>query len=291
MKPYFSVVTPNFNCAKFIGRSYSSLLAQSDVDWEWVVVDDGSSDNSVAIFKELCAKDPRIKFHAFEKNRGRGAARSYAVQKAIGEIVVIWDIDDLYVSTRLAAAREAFKDGADFFCSYALVVDNSLNLKGARHFAANSGGLLPRFVHPTLMLKRKLFEEISYDPSARAGEDMAVMIGLEQGSYLGNYCEKYLMLYFEDREINIEKTITSHNSQFIFCRRYIHSMSESKPALKKWLFRMRVKGWLLRLMSVAPSIYLRTVKYRYMENVALKLISEEHVKIFKSAEALIVGRD
>lgn len=288
MKPFFSIITPNYNCANYIERSYSCLLAQSDIDWEWIIVDDGSSDDSVTIFRRLSITDPRIKIHTFPHNRGRGAARSHAVDNSIGEVAVIWDIDDLYVSTRLSVARKAFEEGVDFFCSYALVVDNSLNLKGARHFTPETNGILPRFVHPTLMVRKDLLQVLKYDEAARAGEDMAVMVGLEQGPYSGKYCEQYLMLYFEDREVNLEKTIIAHKNQYEFAAKYLQESSNFDPALKKWLFRMKIKGWALKCMRVAPTLYLRTVKFRYLENVALKLLNGEHLEIFKKAASLVV---
>lgn len=287
--PYFSIVTPNFNCSKYIERSYECLRRQTDPDWEWVVVDDGSTDNSLEVLEGISRCDPRVKIFPLERNMGRGAARAEAVSRATGEVLVVWDIDDLYVETRLAEARLAFDSNIDFFCSYVLVVDNNLNIKGARHFGSGGvAGLFPSFVHPSLMFRRGLLGQVNYDADARAGEDMSLMVELEQGGYKGVYCKKYLVLYFEDREVNLKKTLSAHNNQMNFLRKYMPRWRVDGLTKMRMRVRMGIKSLLLNAMRVYPDIYLLTVKGRYMESVQFGLLGDEHVYIAKRASTMIV---
>jgi glycosyltransferase involved in cell wall biosynthesis len=92
--PTFTVFTPAFNRAHTLERVYRSLLAQTFTDFEWVVVDDGSSDNT----KELVASwqhEAKMEIRYFyQENQGKPAAHNNAVQQARGELFVPLDSDD-----------------------------------------------------------------------------------------------------------------------------------------------------------------------------------------------------
>src|SRR3990172_6233328 len=94
-RPVLSVITPAYNCAQFIRRCYFMLNQQTFTNWEWILVDDGSADNTAALVKEI--DDERVRFFNYQPNRGRGHARSLALEKAHGEWMVIWDVDDVYL--------------------------------------------------------------------------------------------------------------------------------------------------------------------------------------------------
>lgn len=208
-----SVITPTYNCAKFINRSYECLKRQTFENWEWVIVNDGSEDETDLIISNLMQQDSRIRCFSLDKNRGRGYARNFAIDNAQGSILVVWDVDDFYTSDRLEEINNSINDGYDYFCSYALIADNDLNLKGARHFSSVKKKLAPSFVHATLAFKSNLKNVVFYDQSMRAGEDLGVMLRLEN-NYKGFYCKKYLFIYSEDREVNLKKAIEANLSQF-----------------------------------------------------------------------------
>lgn len=125
--PVFSVLTPVYNGAPYIERCYASLAAQTFGDWEWVVVDDGSTDQTAELVRAL--NDPRIRLVSYQPNRGRGYARYESLAAATGDWMVVWDADDFYFPDRLDKMNRARLDGYDFFCSYSVVVDNQLRVK------------------------------------------------------------------------------------------------------------------------------------------------------------------
>lgn len=278
-----SVISPTYNCAQFIRRSYFCLKSQTYEDWEWIVVNDGSTDETSIIFKEICENDNRVKYFNSDINRGRGFARDFALKKSSGDIIVIWDIDDFYTSNRLSKIREAINSGFDFLCSYVLLVDNELNLKGARHFSSYSN-IMPDFVHATLGIKKEIIDNynLGYDPTMRAGEDLDIMLNLKL-SHKGYYCKEYLMLYVEDREVNLSKAINANRNQLltihnIFSRGYQEFSSYIKL---KYLFKMYVKILILYFLYIYPSLYLKTVKYRNSEYIISKKLNVEILELLK----------
>jgi glycosyltransferase involved in cell wall biosynthesis len=90
--PFFSVVIPVYNRAALIGRALRSCLEQDFTDFEIIVVDDGSADDSVAAIRRF--DDPRLKVIEHERNRGVGPARNSGMAGAIGEWIVCLDSDD-----------------------------------------------------------------------------------------------------------------------------------------------------------------------------------------------------
>jgi glycosyltransferase involved in cell wall biosynthesis len=276
-KPIFSIISPTYNCQKFILKSYYCLTLQIEKNWEWIVVDDGSTDDSLKILKSI--NDPRLKIFTYSDNKGRGYARNYALEKVKGDIVVIWDIDDLYFPNRLSLIKSALIDNNyDFFCSYALVVDNSYNIKGARYF---SKGIIfsKEFVHPTLAFHSKLLTTIKYGVNMKSGEDMGVIIHLTQ-KFKGFYCEQFLMLYLEEREINLKKTLDSNNNSFKTVKALIKGGILTLPltARIKYHIKTQTKIIVLNLMHIAPRLYLRTVKYRYLESFDITQLNNEQLK-------------
>ena len=206
LTPIFSIITPTYNCADFILRSYKFLNEQTEKSWEWILVDDGSTDNTKEIISSI--KDERILFLTYDRNKGRGYARNVGLKNAKGDIFVVWDIDDIYFPNRLEIIKKFIKN-FDFFVSKAIVVDNNINIKGIRGF--NKNKLYTGFVHPTLAFRSFIKNNINYNELMTAGEDLESMIYLTNNCS-GFYYDEPLMLYVEDREVNLKKSIISNNS-------------------------------------------------------------------------------
>lgn len=91
MLPSVSVITPTYNRAKTIGKAINSVLAQTHHDWELIIVDDGSTDNTKDIV--LAYNDPRI-IYVQQQNGGPAKARNFGMSKAHGKWVMYLDSDD-----------------------------------------------------------------------------------------------------------------------------------------------------------------------------------------------------
>jgi glycosyltransferase involved in cell wall biosynthesis len=112
------VVIPVYNRAALLGRALHSVLAQTEQDFEIVVVDDGSLDNPSRIVEELA--DPRIVF-VRQENRGGGAARNTGIDKARGRFIAFLDSDDVFLPHHLATMR-ALLENTSGTAGYARIV-------------------------------------------------------------------------------------------------------------------------------------------------------------------------
>nr|UXE46189.1 hypothetical protein Hi04_10k_c5981_00008 [uncultured bacterium] len=102
-KPLVTVVTPFYNAARFLPETIKSVCDQSFTDWEWLLVDDGSSDGSSKIAHELAAMDPRVRVlqHPGRVNRGPAASRNLAIRHAQGDFYAFIDADDVWIAEKL----------------------------------------------------------------------------------------------------------------------------------------------------------------------------------------------
>jgi glycosyltransferase involved in cell wall biosynthesis len=100
MSPALSVLMPVFNCAKYLSAAWESMARQSFTDFEIIIVDDGSTDQSVQLLKGFAARDARIRFHS-RANTGIVGALTEALALARGEFIARMDGDDVCDATRL----------------------------------------------------------------------------------------------------------------------------------------------------------------------------------------------
>jgi len=101
MSELVSIITPTFNAEKFIRATIESVQKQSYQNWEMILVDDASTDQTVTIVKEFAQKDDRIKLTELPKNSGNGFARNVALEKAVGKYIAYLDADDLWLPMKL----------------------------------------------------------------------------------------------------------------------------------------------------------------------------------------------
>lgn len=98
--PKVSVLMGVYNCAATIAVSIKSIQAQTFFDWEMIICDDGSVDNTIEIIQEFCRQDPRIKLITNDKNYGLSYTLNHCLQHATGEYCARMDGDDLCDETR-----------------------------------------------------------------------------------------------------------------------------------------------------------------------------------------------
>lgn len=92
--PEVSIITPSYNSATYIPDTIKSVMSQTFKDWEWIITDDKSTDNTVSIIENLY--DPRIILIKSTKNAGAGDARNSSLRKATGRYITFIDADDVW---------------------------------------------------------------------------------------------------------------------------------------------------------------------------------------------------
>lgn len=100
--PEVSVVMPVHNAAAFVAEAIASVRAQRFGDWELICVDDGSTDDSVAVIRAIAATEPRLRLIEAGRNEGPGPARNRGIAAARGRFIAFLDCDDLWHPEKLA---------------------------------------------------------------------------------------------------------------------------------------------------------------------------------------------
>ncbi len=128
MNKTVSVITPSYNSEKYIVKTIASVQKQTYQDWEMIIVDDHSDDDTCKIVREICKNEPRVKLLRQEKNSGAGAARTRSMQAAKGRFIAYLDADDVWLPDKLEK-QVAFMCGKKigFSCASYEVIDDKGN--------------------------------------------------------------------------------------------------------------------------------------------------------------------
>lgn len=108
-EPVFSVATPSYNRGHVLQRVYDSLCAQSFTAFEWIIIDDGSTDNTGALVRAWAAQAPFEIRYYYQENQHKKVAINYAVAEARGRFIVIADSDDEILPDALQHLHDAWE--------------------------------------------------------------------------------------------------------------------------------------------------------------------------------------
>ena len=101
MNEIVSVIMASYNCVGFIEESIRSVQAQTYTEWELLITDDCSTDDTVGVIRKLTENDSRIKLFCLKENAGAGVARNNSIKEAKGRYIAFLDSDDMWMPTKL----------------------------------------------------------------------------------------------------------------------------------------------------------------------------------------------
>lgn len=144
-RPRTSVIITSFNYAEYLPAAIASVLAQTDGDFELLIVDDGSTDGSLAVARSY--SDPRVRV-LVEPHRGLGPTRNVGMQAARGRYIAFLDADDIWMPGKLAAQCAVLDRRADIGLVYArfgvIGADRRVLSSGRSFFGAKPSGTIFR---------------------------------------------------------------------------------------------------------------------------------------------------
>lgn len=130
MNPKVSIITPTYNSATYIDETIQSVRNQSYQNWEMVVTDDCSSDDTQSIVSEWCNRDERIKLFILDKNSGAATARNTSLYHSSGRFIAYLDADDLWYPDKLEKQIHFMRQQrCGFSCTSYEVIDEKGNPK------------------------------------------------------------------------------------------------------------------------------------------------------------------
>lgn len=129
-KELVSIIIPTFNRAHLISETLDSVLAQTYENWECIIVDDGSTDNTVEVVNEFIKKDSRFQLHhrPLDKKKGGNASRNYGFELSKGEFINWFDDDDVMMDAFLIEKLELFSEEIDLVICSGNYTDQNLNV-------------------------------------------------------------------------------------------------------------------------------------------------------------------
>lgn len=221
--PEVSVIIPTFNRASFLKRAIDSILSQSYQDFEVIVVDDASTDNTEEIVKSI--KDERITYLKHERNSGRAVSRNTGVNMARGEYIAFLDSDDEAHPDRLEKQinilqRETQKTGIVYTDMIRIYRNGSRKYIKAPDIMPADGNIYMkalgykvfRIGTGTSMIRKKCFEKTGgFNKDISYYEDLEFFIRLSKDFYFYHIREPLIDYYDIDgeSESNIDERVSS----------------------------------------------------------------------------------
>ena len=173
-----SVIIPTYNCEKYISEAINSALYQTYTDYEIIVIDDGSTDNTRGIIENIY---PQVRYF-YLPNQGAASARNYGIRRARGAFIAFLDADDLWLPEKLEKQLKVFNADQELMLVFTehLGVDTTgfretIFLKKERLMKGDIVKNIFFYSHvalPTVMVRRQVFQEIGYfDEQLNVAED------------------------------------------------------------------------------------------------------------------------
>jgi len=199
----FSILIANYNNGHFFKDCYRSILAQTYANWEAIIVDDGSTDDSVAIIKQIIGDDSRFKIFLNKENKGCGYTKNKCAELATGEILGFLDPDDALKPDALelmVALHKKFEGVAIITSKYELV-DLEMNfieygthgsaIPENKSYLTYANGAMTHFA---TFKHNKYKQTIGIDPKMKRAVDQDLYFKMEeQGEHL--FFDKVLYRY------------------------------------------------------------------------------------------------
>jgi glycosyltransferase involved in cell wall biosynthesis len=178
--PLISVIMPVYNAATYLREAMDSILTQTFGDLEFIIVNDGSTDDSAKIIRSY--NDPRIRCLDNGKNRGLVFSLNRAVNESTGTYIARMDSDDISEPERFSVQLSYFKNdpSLQFICSPILGITPDGKIRD--HWPTDINNLTPEQIrrtlprencisHPTVMIRRELLEKYKYSEAQAGSED------------------------------------------------------------------------------------------------------------------------
>jgi GT2 family glycosyltransferase len=183
--PKVSVITPTYNAAATIGRAIATVQAQTFTDWEHIIIDDGSTDDTRAAV--AAARDSRLQY-LYQPNQGPGAARNHGVRVSQGEYVIFLDADDWWspecLELLVSALKEKAQSPAAAWGDWAFVDIRGTTRNVQYRMPRDEHPLVtllfrPPFIMHSILLDRAAWNLVGgFDQSLAVAEDWDLWLGL-----------------------------------------------------------------------------------------------------------------
>ena len=196
--PLVSIIIPTYNRADLIGNTLDSILVQTYTNWECIVVDDGSTDDTEIVVMDYVKSDARFQYHKRPetKIKGANACRNFGFEISKGELVNWFDSDDLMLDVALQSKLDAFDDSIDFVIGNSLNFDEEGTISRPYQLNYNIPITAENFINQTIgwitndvLVKREVVK-ISFNEQLKSGQEYNFFSRLLFITNRGKYLKK-----------------------------------------------------------------------------------------------------
>lgn len=256
--PPVSVVMPVRNALPFLDESVESILKQTFADFEFVILDDASTDGSTRALQAWAQRDARIRLFEVRRNLGLSGSSNFVVEQARAPVIARMDADDISHPERLRKQLAILRSHPDVALVGTLY--EGINAEGRRvrprdRWRLARRSVFPPFPHGSAMFRRNIFEEIGGYRQACAGwEDQDLFLRIREHSRVVTLSETLYSYRFQVNSVT-GGVLPHHGAQVIGLRnRCLRELKRGRDY--KWLFSEVEKDG-TQFHSLADALYLR----------------------------------
>jgi glycosyltransferase involved in cell wall biosynthesis len=251
-KNLVSVVIPTYNTSNFLIKAIQSVINQTYKNWELIIVDDGSTDQTRQIVEEFQKKDSRIKYF-FQNNKGQGAARNLGIKNTSGNYIAFLDSDDEFFENKLERVISYFEKDKNigFIYTDAIIIGDYLYKKRMSEIVTPYSG--------------KIYTKLLFNNFITTS---TVVVKREVLQNCGLFDESNLLRNFEDYDLWL-RIAKKYKIEYI------------PEVLVKYYFVPKIASWKKRRRAYKAMIYI------YYKNLKIANAYEKFAVMYKLGEYLL----
>jgi glycosyltransferase involved in cell wall biosynthesis len=245
MNPYFTVIIPTFNREHLIARAIKSVQDQTNQDWECIIVDDASNDNTEHVVREFIKNDSRIRYIKNKINKERCVSRNIGIQLAEGKYICFLDSDDYHLENHLEHFYNEIERhrkienhepiGFFFSNSWNETEDGTRSERFCPDYTATEPYtyFLKYTVNPQRWcVHRSIFKHVFFDPEVTICEDMDTSLRILAKGYLVKQIPKRTTVYVATSDSFTHGDPNKATKELFYLNK-IFNKPELKPHLSK----------------------------------------------------------
>lgn len=308
--PLVSIIIPTYNRERFLHRSIDSVLQQTYTNWELLIIDDRSTDNTKNVVDKYLRRDRRIKYLKNMHKKGPAGARNQGVEQAKGEYIAFLDSDDEWKPWHVKAIIEEFKKNPDVHWIYAdyerlkegkIVVKSVFeeSWKGKKKIQVEERGRLTILADKNLLTKalkyslyaccqcsivhRNVFDKIKFDELLFAGTDrMPSLEAIARGFKLAYLHSIHLTYYIHPGGVSVSdssKSIDKKSKVYLDLAKIYKTMPQKLALTKKQTKIVNNKVADIYFWGIGYNCFFRGKKYQEAKQYFLKALKLNPLKL------------
>ena len=285
-----TIAIPFYNAEEYLPDAIRSVFAQTFQDWELLLIDDGSTDNSLSIAKSI--KDDRVRVFSDGKNKRLAGRLNEVTSLAKYDYILRMDADDLMLPNRIEKQLEIIiNDNVDIVTSGVYSVLNNLEIVGIRGMNYNSvkfQDILSRKVgitHAALLAKKSWYERNKYDETLSIAQDLDLWLRTSKKNDLKIISiAEPLYIYREENNVTKKKLLRAYNNERNMIRKY------GETSFNELIFKSYLKSLAVVVLGLIGKIDILQ-KNRGKKVISTKQIDTYHDAILKIKNTKVGGMD